>query len=128
MSYCLGLTGLAYLVILEKKRDENINMSVQEYIAYEIEDSQKFEYNYGQLFALAGGSIEHALLVGNIYPELRNGLRKKDANCKPITSEAKLHIKRENKYVYSDSIVICGAIERSIETKDAVTNPTLLKF
>ncbi len=104
----------------------NVRLSVAEYIQYEIDTNQKYEYHNGEIFALAGGTIEHALLVGNIYAELRNGLKAKNSNCKPITSEAKLHIKKENKYVYPDSMVICGEIERPKETNDAIANPILI--
>lgn len=100
--------------------------SVAEYIQYEIDTNQKYEYHNGELFALAGGSIKHALLIGNIYTELRNGLKSKKSGCKPITGEAKLYIKKENKYVYPDSMVICGEIEKSEETDEAISNPTLI--
>ncbi|MCB0550475.1 MAG: Uma2 family endonuclease [Phaeodactylibacter sp.] len=101
-------------------------LTVEEYIQYEIQTGQKYEYHDGIIYALAGGSLEHALLIGNIYSELRNGLRKKGSNCKPITNDAKLYIEKENKYVYPDTMVICGEIEKTGETKDAVSNPTLI--
>lgn len=101
-------------------------LTVEEYMQHEIETGQKYEYHNGDIYALAGGSLEHALLVGNIYSELRNGLRAKKSNCKPITSEAKLHIERQNKYVYPDSMVICGEVERAEGNKNAVCNPVLI--
>jgi len=100
--------------------------TVSEYIQHEIETGQKYEYHDGQIYALAGGTLAHALLIGNIYAELRTALRNKEANCKPITSEAKLYIKSFNKYVYPDSMVICGPIERPEENKEAVSNPILI--
>ena len=94
---------------------KNITFSVAEYIQHEIDTNQKFEYHNGKIYALAGGTIKHALLVGNIYAELRNSLKSKKSDCKAITSEAKLYIKKENKYVYPDSMVICGEFEKSEE-------------
>lgn len=101
-------------------------LSVDEYIQQEIETGQKYEYHDGLIYALAGGSLKHALLIGNIYAELKNELKKKGANCKPIVNDAKLHIKKVNKYVYPDTMVICGEMELSDETKEAVTNPVLI--
>jgi Uma2 family endonuclease len=101
-------------------------LTVEEYIQHEIETGQKYEYHDGDIYALAGGSLEHALLIGNIYSELRNGLRTKKSDCKPITSEAKLYIRNQNKYVYPDSMVICGEVDRAEENKDAVCNPILI--
>ena len=101
-------------------------LSVEEYIQHEIETGKKYEYHDGLIYALAGGSLEHALLIGNIYSELRNGLKEKGSNCKPITNDAKLYIEKENKYVYPDTMVVCGEIKKSNETKDALTNPILI--
>lgn len=101
-------------------------LTVEEYIRHENETGQRHEYHDGMIYALAGGSLEHALLIGNVYSELRNGLKKKGSNCKPITNDAKLYIEKENKYVYPDTMVICGEFEKSSESKDAVTNPTLI--
>ena len=101
-------------------------MTIEEYILYESDTGVKHEYHDGGIYALAGGSLEHALLIGNIYSELRNGLRKDGSNCKPITNDAKLYIDKENKYLYPDTMVICGEIERSENIKDAVTNPILI--
>lgn len=101
-------------------------LTVEEYIQHEIETGQKYEYHDGSIYALAGGSIEHALLIGNVYSELRSGLKKKGSNCKPITNDAKLHIVKENKFVYPDTMVICGEFNRSSESNDAITNPVLI--
>lgn len=101
-------------------------MTVEEYINHEIETSQKHEFHDGLIYALAGGSLEHALLIGNIYSELRNSLKQKKSDCKPIANDAKLHIEKGNKYVYPDTMVICGEIEKSKKNKDAVTNPILI--
>lgn len=100
--------------------------TVEEYIQQEKNANQKFEFHDGIIYALAGGSIEHALLVGNIYSELRNGLRNSKSDCKPITSEAKLYINSQNKYVYPDGMVVCGELERSNVHKDAISNPILV--
>ncbi|MEM1322251.1 MAG: Uma2 family endonuclease [Bacteroidota bacterium] len=108
------------------KAHQFIRLTVEEYIQQEIESGQKYEYHDGLLYALSGSTLEHALLVGNIYAELRNALKKKNWPCKPITSEAKLFIQAQNKYVYPDTMVICGEVERPEENKDAVSNPTLI--
>lgn len=101
-------------------------ITVEEYIQHEIETGQKYEFHDGLIYALAGGSIEHALLIGNVYSELRSGLKKKGSNCKPITNDAKLHIEKENKFVYPDTMVICGNLNRSSKSNDAITNPILI--
>ncbi len=101
-------------------------LTVEEYIQHEVDTDRKYEYHDGTIYALAGGSLKHALLIGNIYSELRNGLREKGSNCQPITNDAKLHIELLNKYLYPATMVVCEAIETAIENKDAVTNPRLI--
>lgn len=101
-------------------------LSIEEYLTQEKESGIKYEYHDGQIFALAGGSINHGLLCGNIYAELRNKLKESKANCKPVTSEIKLNIKSENSFVYPDTMVICGNLQKSEEDKNAVTNPILV--
>ncbi len=102
--------------------------TIEEYIQHEIESQQKFEFHNGEIFALAGGSINHGLLCGNIYSEIRNGLKNKNSNCKPVTSEIKLNIqtKSKNSFLYPDTMVICGDLEYSQDDKNAVTNPILI--
>lgn len=100
--------------------------TIAEYISLEKEANTKYEYHDGKVFALAGGSINHGLLCGNIYSELRNGLEGKGSNCKTLTSEIKLKVKGQNSFVYPDSMVICGEIETSKEEKNSVTNPILI--
>lgn len=101
-------------------------LSIEEYINQEKESGTKYEYHNGQIFALAGGTINHGLLCGNIYSEFRNKLKGNNSNCKPVTSEIKLNIKSENSFVYPDTMVICGDLEKSEHDQNSVTNPILI--
>jgi Uma2 family endonuclease len=101
-------------------------LSIKEYIQHEIENGLKYEYHNGKIYALAGGSLNHGLLCGNIYSELRSSLKNKNSNCKPLTSEIKLNIQNKNSFVYPDTMVICGEIETSKNDKNSVTNPILI--
>ena len=108
------------------KPAKEISLSIEEYLKLELDTQQRYEYHNGEVYALAGGSIAHTLLVGNIYTELRNGLKKSAKPCKALTSEAKLHIALGNKFVYPDSMVVCGEMQVSENTKEAIVNPTLI--
>ena len=101
-------------------------LTVAEYITQEQESDTKYEYYNGEIFALAGGSINHGLLCGNIYSEIRSELRKKQSPCKPLTSEIKLNIKEKNSYVYPDTMVICGEMKTSENDANSVSNPILI--
>ena len=101
-------------------------LSIEEYLLLEIESGKKYEYQDGKVLALAGGSVNHGLLCGNIYAELRSQLRLKGSDCKPTTSEIKLNITKENCFVYPDSMVICGDLEKSKNDKNSITNPIVV--
>jgi Uma2 family endonuclease len=102
--------------------------SIKEYIQHERETGEKYEYHNGQIYALAGGTINHRLLCGNIYSEIRKGFREQNSNCKPVNSDVKLHVlgKKNNSFMYPDTMVICGDIESSKDDKNSINNPILI--
>ena len=101
-------------------------VTVEEYIQQEIETNTKHEYHDGKIYALAGGTLNHGLLCGNVYSEIRNQLTKKSSKCITLTSEIRVYISERNSYVYPDSMVICGDIEKSENENNSVINPILI--
>lgn len=99
-------------------------LTVEEYLKIEQESNDKYEFHNGHIYPMAGGTINHGLICGNIFGEIRAKL--KDGDCKTINSEIKLHIEKSNKYIYPDTMVICGNIETSEDLPNAVTNPILI--
>jgi len=108
------------------KAHKTPKLTVKEYIKREHESDNKYEYHDGEIYALAGGTLNHGMLCGNIFGELRSKLKEKQSNCKPYTSEIKVFIEKTNSFVYPDSMVICGDIEKSELEKNSVTNPILI--
>lgn len=97
-----------------------------EYIALEQSTDTKHEYHDGKVFAMAGGTLEHGLISGNIFAEVRGGIRKQSKDCTAINNEVKLYIPTINKYLYPDAMAICGSLERAEEEPNAVLNSTLI--
>lgn len=102
------------------------NLSVAEYIAVERTTQTRHEYHDGRIFAMSGGTLEHGLISGNTFGELKFGLRKKNSDCTAINSDVKVYVKSLNKYVYPDVMVVCGEIEKSADEAGAVMNPTVI--
>ncbi len=100
------------------------NLTVEEYLALEKANDTKYEYHDGSIYAMAGGTINHGLISGNIFGELRTGLKNKNRTA--INSEIKLHVEAKNRFLYPDAMVICGKIETSEKEKNAVTNPSVI--
>ncbi len=100
--------------------------SIKEYVEYEYSTDSKHEYEKGEILMMSGGTINHGILCGNVYNELRRGLEKDGNNCRVIGSEVRIYIEKAESIVYPDAMVICGEIETSEEDKDAVINPILV--
>lgn len=100
--------------------------SVKEYVEYEYSTESKHEYEKGEILMMSGGTINHGILCGNVYNELRRSLEKEGNNCRVIGSEVRIYIEKAESIVYPDAMVICGEIETSEEDKDAITNPILV--
>ena len=106
-----------------KKLDK---VSIEEYIAIEEANDIKYEYRNGSIYAMAGGTLNHGFICGNIYSGIKVSLRAKGKKCTAMNSELKLRIEVKNSYVYPDTMVVCGDIETSDRKPDAVTNPTVI--
>jgi hypothetical protein len=45
-------------------------MSVAEHVEFGRSQERRFEYAYGEAFAMAGASLRHNAIVFNVYPDL----------------------------------------------------------
>lgn len=85
--------------------EQTKNLTVEEYFALEEELNEKFEYVAGEVFAMTGGSINHALIGKNITTALDKAFW--DKPCTVLNSDAKLHIETADSYFYPDAMVLC---------------------
>lgn len=100
--------------------------NIMDYVELESISEIKHEYECGLILAMSGGSINHGILCGNAYSELRQKLSNNNDDCKVFGSEIRIHIASADSIVYPDSMVICGKMEVSKKDKNAVTNPLLV--
>jgi Uma2 family endonuclease len=94
-----------------------------EYLAIERTADFKSEFDNGQMFAMAGGTPEHARLTANVtaafHRQMANG-------CRTYSSDLRVRVEGAGLYTYPDCTVICGEIALWGEHADVVTNPLLL--
>ncbi len=50
-------------------------VTVEEYLAFEVQSDVRHEYVGGDIHAKVGASVRHAQIVGNIYYQLRDVTR-----------------------------------------------------
>src|SRR5476649_2563434 len=67
--------------------------------------SQKHELFRGEIFAMAGASREHNLIVANLVAELRNALR--DRPCEVYPSDLRVKVSATGLYTYPDASIAC---------------------
>lgn len=101
-------------------------LSIREYLDFEYAAQNKHEYDRGEIFAMSGGTINHGVLCGNAYNELRKNIEADNIKCRTFGSEIRIHIKPADSIVYPDAMVVCGDLEISEEDKEAIINPILI--
>ncbi len=99
-------------------------LTAAEYLEIERCAEFKSEFHNGEMFAMAGASIPHNRIVGNILRALGNRLEKRDCNVYP--SDTRVKIERINKYTYPDVSVTCGQEIYEDEREDILLNPILI--
>ena len=98
--------------------------TIAEYLALEEDSETKHEFYQGEIFAMAGATIPHNEISGNIYHSLRGRLG--GTNCRPYGSDLRIRVKKPNLFTYSDTLVVCGKIEHAEESPHSITNPRVI--
>ncbi len=95
-------------------------ISVKAYLEGELSSEIKHEFIDGQVYAMVGGSDNHARISGNIYAEFRHKLM--NHSCEPFISDKKLKTAKGN-FRYPDCMVVC---EEDNEDSYYKTKPIIL--
>jgi Uma2 family endonuclease len=100
------------------------SITPEEYLANERLANFKSEFYRGEIFAMAGASEQHNLIVMNVGASLH--LQLKGRPCRVYPSDLRLRIPRTGLFTYPDLMVICGEPQFEFDRRDVVTNPILL--
>lgn len=100
----------------------NVGKSYEEYLQIEENSELRNEYVYGEIFAMAGSSMNHNRISMNIAFELHRRL--KHGKCRTYMSDMRLQIQFEAIYFYPDVLVTCS--ENDLTNGKSVSNPILL--
>jgi Uma2 family endonuclease len=97
-----------------------------EYLLLEEIAEVKHEFLEGQVWAMAGGSPEHAAIIGNVTTLLNIQLR--GQRCRVYTTELRVRAKATGLGTYPDITVVCGRLERDPEDRSGhtVINPRVI--
>lgn len=79
-------------------------ISVEDYLEGEKISPVRYEYVYGEIYAMVGTSDNHNRIVGNLVTSLSVHLR--DSSCEPFFGDIKVRVS-QNVYYYPDVLVSC---------------------
>jgi Uma2 family endonuclease len=96
----------------------------RDYLLLEESSNVKHEFFDGEIYAMAGGTPEHAAICARIISALTQGLAGRD--CEVYTSDLRVRVQATGLASYPDVTVVCGPLERDPEDRNTVINPTVL--
>jgi Uma2 family endonuclease len=98
--------------------------SFQEYLELEEVARVRHEFCGGEIYAMAGGTPEHAAMAAAITSLLGRQLTSRP--CRVYSSDLRLRVLATGLATYPDVTVICGPSERDPMSQTHVTNPKLV--
>jgi Uma2 family endonuclease len=99
-------------------------ISPEQYLAIERKAERKSEYFNGEMFAMAGASESHVLIVTNVVAELREQLRGRPYTV--YSTDLRVKVSPTGLYTYPDVVVVCGQPQFADDQRDTLLNPTLI--
>ncbi|MGI4790724.1 MAG: Uma2 family endonuclease [Janthinobacterium lividum] len=98
--------------------------SPAEYLTLERQAEYKSEYVSGEIFAMAGTSYRHTIIVANLLRELGRQLR--GGPCRAVANDLRVMVQATRAYTYPDVVIVCGQPQFSDDYLDTLLNPTVL--
>jgi Uma2 family endonuclease len=81
-------------------------LTPEQYLQAERAAETRSEYYQGHVYAMSGGSFQHAQIIGNLAAELHAVL--KTRACFVCSNDLRLRVSLDGLYTYPDVVVICG--------------------
>lgn len=123
--YGVGVTNVRYVRISTMTAPvSSSRMAAHAYLAMEREATGKHELWEGEVFATAGASLAHNILVGNLARVVGNLLV--EGPCVVLPSDMKVYVPLTEGYVYPDLSIVCGTPEFVGDSQDVIANPSVI--
>jgi Uma2 family endonuclease len=100
-----------------------VHYTYAQYLALEEGSPVRHEYLDGEIYAMGGGTPDHAALAAAVIRIIGGRL---PPGCRIFTSDLRVRLTATGLTTYPDASVVCGRTERSTEDPLAVVNPLLL--
>ncbi len=99
-------------------------MTPAEYLAFERSSPTRHEYYSGEIWAMAGASLEHDAIFGAIFYALYGQLRGRP--CQVFFGDMKVRPPVVETFMYPNISVVCGTPEFADDERDVLLNPTVI--
>jgi Uma2 family endonuclease len=99
-------------------------LTPEQYLEIERKAEYKSEYYRGEMFAMAGASWNHNLLVAHLLRDIGRQLRGKP--CEICPSDMRVRVSSTGLYTYPDLVAVCGAPKLLDDRMDTLLNPHLI--
>jgi Uma2 family endonuclease len=90
-----------------------------DFLAWEAEQDERWEFVDGLIRMMAGGTVDHNVIAGNIFAHLHAALA--GSPCRPFQQNMKLAPAQNEDVTYPDVLVTCGAVEGTDPTVATAT-------
>jgi Uma2 family endonuclease len=100
-----------------------VHYSYEQYLAAQESSELRLEFFDGEIYAMAGGTPEHAALSARVITALSALLKDR---CVVFTADLRIRVEASGLSTFPDASVVCGPNQTSSIDKNAVTNPTVL--
>ena len=100
----------------------NKRYTFEEYLKLEEQEHIRYEYFDGEVFAMAGGSMNHSDIAFNINRSLIDAFHGK--GCRSFQADVKVELRKDGAYVYPDVVLTCHADD--IADGYYIRNPLLI--
>lgn len=95
-----------------------------EYLEIEREAEWKSEFYDGEMFAMAGVSLEHCVIVSNLVAALHSQM--KGRPCNVYANDLRVKVQDNGLYTYPDVIALCDKPQLEDANMDTLLNPSVL--
>ena len=95
-----------------------------DYLEWEASQDTRSEFIDGQVYAMAGGTLEHNAATLATGSTLRHHL--KGTPCRAFVSDVRVQVQASNSFFYPDVVVGCQPSELANTKALALTQPTLI--
>ena len=99
-------------------------ISPEEYLELERAAETKHEYFNGEIYAMAGASLQHVAIISNTIIAL--GLQLRGGPCRVLANDMRVKVSDTGLYTYPDLLVVCEDPRLEDGRRDTLLNPAII--